>query len=109
MDDEKAALERLGDVQFVMADERGRRYVRGLLREFGLYRSVMAVRSGAMNSERVFYNAGQQDAAHYIQKEAADADPVNFMKMNGEAHARQLLRQAEARQRGRKIEEETGE
>ncbi len=98
--------ERTLDIRWVTGDERGRRYVRGLLAEFGLYRSVMEQRPGVRPEENTAFNAGLQYAAQHIQRELANANPVGLQLMTNEAYARKLL--AEAKGKG-KSERETGE
>lgn len=106
---DKENLERLADVRWVMDDERGRRYVRGLLAEFGIFRSVMEQRHGVRPEENTAFNAGLQYAAQHVQREAALAHPVAMQLMNNEAYTRKLLEDAKSKQQRRPSTEETGE
>ncbi len=66
----------LNDLRFVLSTPQGRRVMFNIMAECKTFRSILHP-SGSM----VYYNAGQQDIGHWLQKEIIEADTDAYLKI----------------------------
>lgn len=66
----------LNDMRSVLSTAQGRRVLFNIMAQCRTYNSVLH-QSGSM----VYYNAGQQDIGHWLQKEIVEADTEAYFKI----------------------------
>jgi len=69
----------LNDLRFILSHPQGRRFMWRMLSHFKVFASIWD------NSAKIHYNAGKQDAGHFLQSEIVEADQNSYFKMMKEA------------------------
>ena len=89
---EKEILEeQVLDMRWTISDQRGRRLLRRIIANCGVFQSAMRAREGVMPEERMVFNSAQRDIGLWLMDEAQTAAPSEFEKMNLEASLQKAL------------------
>jgi hypothetical protein len=102
---EEKRREEREDLQWVMADPRGRRFINRVLAHTGLFSSAVRGQPSVRPEERVLFNAARHDIALWLYGQCTEASYQYFQRMNQESFERAVQEREEKKREAKKKRE----